>query len=62
MHLFNEVTPAVMPTGTHVNVALWLLSLLEKTMLCSFLKVSSVDITLIRKVWTPTIGEILGLA
>ena len=63
MHLLNDVMSAVTPTSTHVHyVALWLLLLLAKTMLFLFLKALSVDITFIKKVWTPTIGEILVLA
>ena len=65
MHLFNQATPANTPTSTHVaHIALWLLLLqLAKMMLFSFLKddVLSVYITFIKKVWTPTIGKILGL-
>ena len=57
-----ETTPAITPTGTHVNhVALWLLLLLAKTMLFSFLKVWSVDITFVKKFGIPALWEILGL-
>ena len=49
MRLFNEAMPAVMPTRTHVDhVALWLLLLLPKAILFSFLKALSVGITFIK--------------
>ena len=50
MHLFNEAMPDIRPTSTHVDhIALWLLLLLAKTMLFSFLKTLSVGITFIKE-------------
>ena len=60
--LFNEATSAVTPTSTHVDyVVLWLLLLLAKTMLFLFWKRCPRASHLQMKVWTLTIGKILGL-
>ena len=49
-YALNKATPAITPTSTRVDhVALWLLLLLAKTMLFSFLKVLSMDIMFIKK-------------
>ena len=49
MCLFNKATPAITPTGTHVDhIPLWLL-LLQFSKDDSFLKELSVDIMFIKK-------------
>ena len=64
MCLFNKATPAITPTSTHVDhVLLWLLLLqLSKDDAIFIFERVVRGHHVYKKVWTLTIGEILGLA
>ena len=63
MRLFNEATPAITPIGTHVDhIPPWLLLLqLSKDDAIFIFERVVRGHHIYKKVWTLTIGEILGL-